>query len=351
MRTPFFLHALALTLALASCAPTLSSPPVAVSSRTLPVYAARGSQPGPQVVVTEYDLPTPNALPGGLVVGGDGAIWFHETGANRIGRITTGGQVTEYPIPTAESTEPRQGFVGVAPDGAVWFTQSAADRLGRIGMDGRVSEVRVPTYNSSPLGVAAGPDGAMWFPQWASGKVGRVAPDGTVSEIALPEHLARPVGPAVATDGALWFRVRDLKAAAWTLLRMTTDGKYTLFPVGLGPEDKPIVPLRMTAAGDGAMWFAGSNASVIGRVTADGQISFFPAPGMNPVSVVVGPDGAVWFTGYNSHEIGRMTADGRLTRYPVLTPQGRPYHIVLGPDRALWFTLMDAGKIGRLEVR
>lgn len=348
---PHLLRFLTLTLALTACAPLLSVGPLEVPSRTAAVFAAPGSRPGPQVTLTEYELPTPGALPGGLVVGGDGAIWFHESGANKIGRLTPDGRVTEYAIPTPESTEPRQGFVGVAPDGAVWFTESAADRLGRIGMDGRVSESRIPTYNSSPLGVAAGPDGAMWFAQWASGKVGRVAPNGEVSEIALPETLGRVLGPAPAPDGALWFRVRDFKAGSWNLMRMTVDGKYTLLPLGLGPEDKPIVPLRMTAGPDGAMWFAGSNASVIGRVGPDGQVTTFPVPGMNPVSVAAGPDGALWFTGYNSHEIGRLTLDGQLTRYPVLTEKGRPYHIVRGPDGALWFTLMDAGKIGRLTVR
>jgi len=339
---------------LAACAPSMMSASrmtILTPSAAITVPAAQTAKPGPQVVMTEYPIPTPASLPGGIVVGADKTIWFHETGANRIARLQLDGTLTEYTIPTPEGTEPKQGFLGVAPDGAVWFTQSAVSKLGRIGPDGGITEMRVPTYNSSPLGLAAGPDGAMWFSEFTAGRVGRVAPDGKITEIVLPAHLTGVMGPTVARDGALWFRVRDLKAEAFNLMRMTTDGTYTLFPLPLGPDGKVINPLRMTVGPDGAVWFAGAGASVIGRVTNDGQITTFPVADMNPVSVTTGPDGAIWFTGWGTHEIGRLTLQGGLSRYPILTEKGRPYHIVLGPDRALWFTLMDGNKIGRLEVR
>ena len=55
--------------------------------------------------IREYALPTAGSQPGGIVAGPDGALWFYETGSNRIGRITTGGQISEYPIPTADASE------------------------------------------------------------------------------------------------------------------------------------------------------------------------------------------------------------------------------------------------------
>ena len=45
--------------------------------------------------IREYSIPTAGSLPGGIVAGPDGALWFYETGSNRIGRITTDGQITE----------------------------------------------------------------------------------------------------------------------------------------------------------------------------------------------------------------------------------------------------------------
>ena len=37
----------------------------------------------------------------GISAGPDGNVWFTVRGANKIGRITPSGRVTEFPIPTA----------------------------------------------------------------------------------------------------------------------------------------------------------------------------------------------------------------------------------------------------------
>ncbi|HET7814024.1 MAG TPA: hypothetical protein VFL13_06595 [Candidatus Baltobacteraceae bacterium] len=54
----------------------------------------------PSGTVTQYTLPTPGSQPNGITVGGDGALWFTEAispnGELKIGRITTGGLISEY---------------------------------------------------------------------------------------------------------------------------------------------------------------------------------------------------------------------------------------------------------------
>jgi streptogramin lyase len=52
---------------------------------------------------TEFSLSTAGSLPNGITMGPDGALWFTETGANKIGRVTTAGVISEFPIPTAGS--------------------------------------------------------------------------------------------------------------------------------------------------------------------------------------------------------------------------------------------------------
>jgi uncharacterized protein (TIGR03437 family) len=56
-------------------------------------------------------------------------LWFPELGASKIGRITTAGVVTEYPVPTANS-----GPYGIAvgPDGTLWFTEENGDKVGDV---------------------------------------------------------------------------------------------------------------------------------------------------------------------------------------------------------------------------
>ena len=66
-------------------------------------------------------FPTPDSGPDGIAAGPDGALWFTESyAANKIGRITTAGTVTEFPIPTAAQPSRR---IAAGPDGALWFTE------------------------------------------------------------------------------------------------------------------------------------------------------------------------------------------------------------------------------------
>ncbi|MBC5825710.1 MAG: hypothetical protein GIW99_05460 [Candidatus Eremiobacteraeota bacterium] len=78
--------------------------------------------------MTEFGLPN-NAGPLDIATGSDGALWFTEETANKIGRMGTGGSLSEFPIPTADSLP--FGLTS-APDGGLWFTENNGDKIGRI---------------------------------------------------------------------------------------------------------------------------------------------------------------------------------------------------------------------------
>ena len=67
----------------------------------------------------------------GIAAGSDGNLWFAEYNprANNIGRVTTSGALTEFPIPT-----PRSEDIDIAAgaDGNLWFTENFANNIGRI---------------------------------------------------------------------------------------------------------------------------------------------------------------------------------------------------------------------------
>lgn len=46
---------------------------------------------------TEFKLSMTDSTPLGIAAGPDGALWFTELYANKIGRITTTGVLTEFP--------------------------------------------------------------------------------------------------------------------------------------------------------------------------------------------------------------------------------------------------------------
>src|ERR1019366_4686945 len=63
---------------------------------------------------------------------GDGALWFTEYyPVGKIGRITTGGVITEYPLPDSE-VGPFEITTG--PDGALWFTEAEGSSIGRLAL-------------------------------------------------------------------------------------------------------------------------------------------------------------------------------------------------------------------------
>ena len=63
--------------------------------------------------------------PSEIVAGPDGKLWFVDSIANLIARVTPAAAVTEFPVP------PPRGFVqplriAAGPDGNMWFTERLA---------------------------------------------------------------------------------------------------------------------------------------------------------------------------------------------------------------------------------
>jgi virginiamycin B lyase len=82
-------------------------------------------------VVTEFPTVTANSAPVGITTGQDGALWFTESGQDKIGRITTFGAVTEYAVPVTGLA--LQG-IATASDGSLWFCEpGTGGNPGRIG--------------------------------------------------------------------------------------------------------------------------------------------------------------------------------------------------------------------------
>ncbi|MET0281191.1 MAG: Virginiamycin B lyase [Steroidobacteraceae bacterium] len=157
----------------------------------------------PAGVVTEFAIPTSGSGPRALAAGADGNIWFSEFRASKIGRITPAGVITEFALPRPNSGP---GDITAGADGALWFVelsgtmdgvQADGARIGRITTDGRITEYPMPTRLPSPINIAVGPDGHIWYTQ--GGNLGRVTPDGQFTELPLGEG-ARGAGLSAGAD-------------------------------------------------------------------------------------------------------------------------------------------------------
>lgn len=109
----------------------------------------------PAGVITEFAVPRthPNQILAGLALDADGNLWVQQyvdhnvpepSGADNIIRIDRAGlagapsglmaaHFTVYPVPSRDTVMHR---IIAGPDGAMWFTEMRADRLGRIAVPG-----------------------------------------------------------------------------------------------------------------------------------------------------------------------------------------------------------------------
>ena len=105
--------------------------------------------------ITQFSIPTPSARAGGITLGPDGALWFTEGGANKIGRITTDGMINYY---SSNTLPAGPTYITAGPDGALWYTDPGNNTIGRITTAGAITAFPIPAPNSGPNGITAGPD-------------------------------------------------------------------------------------------------------------------------------------------------------------------------------------------------
>lgn len=122
--------------------------------------------------IIEFAVPTANSGPFGITAGPDSALWFTEPGGDKVGRITTAGVITEFPVTTGSAP----AFITAGPDGNLWFIEFNSNKIGRFSPtpSHKLSEFPVPTADSEPLGITRGPDGNIWFTENAGNKIGQL---------------------------------------------------------------------------------------------------------------------------------------------------------------------------------
>ena len=234
----------------------------ALSVPAIMAQASTASTIGP---VTEFSSGlSAGAKPDTMALGPDGAMWFSEFGADRIGRVSQDGSITEYPTSGAGLTagaEP-SGIVA-GPIGDIWFTEYGTGRLGAIDpATGKlVGEYPVPAgASSNPQGIVVGPDGALWFTERGADQIGRLDPtmaqSGTsngFSEFAIPSngtHIgAQPVDLIDGPNGTMWATLLagDVASIVPAGSGPDTTATITRFPLptaGSGPEGLVLGPRR-----------------------------------------------------------------------------------------------------------
>lgn len=251
--------------------------------------------------VTSFLVPDANPERG-LAAGPDGNLWF-TTAYPTIGKITPQGAVTQYPLPFSDDIDYQPAQITAGPDGNLWFTDRASisplysGRIGKISTSGEITMYPIPyEWEMTPFDIVAGPDGNLWFTGGSypsGGAVARLSTSGDMTRFLINGGNAVPLGITVGPDGRVWFAGTYVGA-------VSMDGAVSVV-ASLG--------LSFIASGpDGHLWGThGSNT--IARVTTAGDVRIYPTSFVNPddlSSIARGPDETLWLTTRYSRSVVRL---------------------------------------------
>jgi len=264
----------------------------------LDVAAAPSAAAATQII----PVPTSAAGLGRIVASPDGSVWFVERDANKVGKISPTGQITEFPFPAQFPGTTVLMDLDVAPDGSVWVIYESGRNVRHMSASG--ATLVDGELGDSPYGEQV-----------------RVAPDGT----------------------------------AW--ITMSYDVDYVVRVVGNQLFEDPNAPPCVDALGeaaDGSMWCRTSSGLTHLNSTASGGVTY---PVNNyaayPYAIAAGPVGSIWFGRYLSGtfvtspsdgEVGYLDAgSGQVTAFDT-GDRTAPNDLVRGPDGNMWFTSIGAAK-------
>lgn len=271
--------------------------------------------------VTEIGLAA-GATPRDVAKGPDNNMWVTGGASKTIAKVTPEGAVTAYALPLPDNVGNPWG-IAAGPDGNMWFTLRDGGKLGRITMAGAVSIIDLPDPAMRPQDITAGPDGNMWFTE-LGGRIGRVTMAGAVSMFNVPWANSTPHSIVQGPEGSsrLYFTDAGADRIAYVLVDGTTYGSV---PLATASDPTGIANV------DGAIWFAMTARSQLGKLVADTTVLEMAVPGA-PSNMTSGVGNTMWVSLSARNSVAKYSAQGprwantpspARTRYPRAWPKDR----------------------------
>jgi virginiamycin B lyase len=275
-----------------------------------------------RVIITEYDLPRPEAMPHDAAIDAGGLVWYSDFGSQYLGKLDPKtAKAVEYPVPVTKPGAPAGGLdLRFDPQGDVW-----------LGM----------MYQGS---IAKFDRKTQKFQTWTAPKF--MENDEARLAMVDPVHIN--------LDGKVWiggddeYRL-DLKTGEW----------YTVdYSRGL-PKDGPPAD-RLGSYGvisDSRNNFYGTNfgGQYIIRIDAKTlNVTPFPTPTPNsaPRRGHMDPQDRLWFAEYRGNMIGMFDTKTERTReWAAPIPWSNPYDAVLDKNGYAWTGGMSNDYVIRLNTK
>lgn len=298
-----------------------------------------------RATIREWPVPTKGAHPHDPAVGPDGALWFTEQMANKLGRLDLKtGEFKEYPLASDKNSGPH-GLVADR-DGNIWFTANFAGYIGRLDpRTGKIAEFKMTNAKADdPHSLVFDASGILWFTVQGGNMVGKLDPrNGRIILKEVPTESALPYGIQVTSKGIPVFCELGTNKMA-SINPKTMEIKEYPLPVSARPR-------RLAIARDDTVYFTDFKSGNLGALNlSTGAVKFYPSPGgaeSNPYGIAITPDGMVWYSesGVKPNTIVRfdpntqsfaradIPSGGGVVRNMAATPDGRVYIACSGVDK------------------
>jgi virginiamycin B lyase len=158
--------------------------------------------------ITEYRAPGATEIdPHTPVFDHDGILWFTNEETNYIGRLDPkSGKMTLAKVPTPHAVP--YGIV-ILSNNHPFFCEFGANKLGTIDpATMAIHEYTLPNAEARPRRLALAPDGTIFYSDYARGYLGHFDPASgkLLKEWASPGGAgSEPYGIAVTSDGEVWY--------------------------------------------------------------------------------------------------------------------------------------------------
>ena len=155
--------------------------------------------------ITEFQIPTTDAIPIQTTIDANGSVWFTESKAGKIGMVNpASGVISEFQPQNGTLLGPTG--ITTTPDGSIWFTEHAGNRITRFDAKNQsFQSYAIPTSQAFPFGITYHAN-RLWFVEHIANAIGSFDLEThTFSNFPVPNNSSDVQLLSVDQAGNVWF--------------------------------------------------------------------------------------------------------------------------------------------------
>ncbi len=288
-----------------------------LSLETLPRPKGKATR----VIVTEYDLPRPLAMPHDVVVDSAGAVWYSDFGDQFMGKLDPkSGKVTEFPIPVLKKGFP-MGTLDLQLDKEENLWVSLMYQGGIAKFDKKAEKFQVYPVPK----------------EWQG--------DHTQQSMVSPSNSH--------VDGKVWTNNQDTHAIY--RLDVATGQYENLGEFPIPGANRSINAYGIPSDRENNLYLLEFGANNIGRIdakTKEFKVYTTVTAGSRPRRGRFDEQGRLWFAEYGANGVGMLDPkSGKIQEWVVPIPWSAPYHVVPDKNGEIWVGSMWTDRVTRLNPK